>query len=84
MQITLTPRHLVIAAVLAVPAGLFATQAANAPAKAPAPKPARTAAAAPADPMLARFARLSPANLSDAMDQVAGQRGFLDLSLIHI
>jgi len=78
VQITLTSRHLVIAAVLAVPAGLLATQAANAPAKAPAPKPARAAAAAPADPMLARFAKLSPANISDAMDQVAGQRGFLD------
>ena len=78
MQITLTHRHLVIAAVLAVPVGLLATQAANTPAKAPAAKPARATVAAPADPMLARFAKLSPANISDAMDQVANQRGFLD------
>jgi regulator of RNase E activity RraA len=32
----------------------------------------------PADPLLARFAKVSPANISDAMDQVGGGRGFLD------
>jgi regulator of RNase E activity RraA len=79
MQVTLTHRHLVLAAVLAVPVGLFAAQAAKAPAKAPAAKPVHAAApAVAADPMLARFAKVSPANISDAMDQVVGQRGFLD------
>jgi regulator of RNase E activity RraA len=39
--------------------------------------PARVAAA-PADPMIARFGRVSPANISDAIDQIVGRRGFLD------
>ena len=76
--ITLTPRHLVVAAVLAVPVGLLAgsqaarpvTQSSAPQPAAPAARPAARAAAGPADPMLARFARLSPANISDAMDQV--------------
>ncbi len=79
MQITLTRRHLVLAAVLAVPVGLFAAQAV--PQTPPRPtglKPAAPARATPADPMLARFAKVSPANISDAMDQVGGGRGFLD------
>jgi regulator of RNase E activity RraA len=39
--------------------------------------PAR-AAAAPADPLIAGFSRVSPANISDAIDQIVGKRGFLD------
>ncbi len=79
MTITLTHRHLVIAALIAIPVGLFAAQAV--PQTPPRPtglKPATPAAAAAADPMLARFAKVSPANISDAMDQVGGGRGFLD------
>jgi regulator of RNase E activity RraA len=37
--------------------------------------PAR--AAAPADPLIAGFAKVSPANVSDAVDQIVGRRGFL-------
>jgi len=72
-------RGLMLAAIAAVPAGLFAVQAV--PQTPPRPtglKPAAPGPATPADPMLARFARLSPANISDAMDQVGGGRGFLD------
>ena len=79
MEFTLTSRHLVLAAVLAVPVGVIATQAV--PQTPPRPtglKPASPARATPADPMLARFAKVSPANISDAMDQVGGGRGFLD------
>src|SRR5215212_1833402 len=79
VEITLTHRHLALAAVLAIPVGLFASQAV--PQTPPRPtglKPPAAAAPVPADPMLARFARLSPANISDAMDQVGGGRGFLD------
>jgi regulator of RNase E activity RraA len=79
VQITLTHRHLVFAAVLAIPVGLFAAQAV--PQTPPRPtglKPPAAAAARPADPFLARFAKVSPANISDAMDQVGGGRGFLD------
>jgi regulator of RNase E activity RraA len=68
-----------LAAIAAVPVGLFAVQAV--PQTPPRPtglKPAAPGPATPADPMLARFARLSPANISDAMDQVGGGRGFLD------
>jgi regulator of RNase E activity RraA len=32
---------------------------------------------APADPLIAGFGRVSPANVSDAVDQIAGRRGFL-------
>jgi regulator of RNase E activity RraA len=35
------------------------------------------ATAAHADPMIAAFGRLSPANVSDAVDQIVGKRGFL-------
>jgi regulator of RNase E activity RraA len=77
---TMPVRGLMLAAIAAIPAGLLAVQAV--PQTPPRPtglKPGPPAqAAAPADPMLARFAKLSPANISDAMDQVAGQRGFLD------
>ena len=79
MEFTLTSRHLVLAAVLAVPVGVIATQAV--PQTPPRPtglKPAAPARATPADPMLARFSKVSPANISDAMDQVGGGRGFLD------
>jgi regulator of RNase E activity RraA len=80
IRIRLTPRRLSLAALVLVPAGLLAaTQAV--PQTPPRPgglKTVTAAPAAPADPMLARFAKLSPANISDAMDQVAGQRGFLD------
>lgn len=41
--------------------------------------PAKTAAAhvAPADPMVVRFGKVSPANVSDAVDQIVGKRGYL-------
>lgn len=72
-------RSLVLAAIAAVPAGLLAMQAVpQTPARATGAKPAATRPAAPADPMLARFLQVSPANISDAMDQVGGGRGFLD------
>jgi len=79
VEFTLTSRHLVLAALLAVPVGVIATQAV--PQTPPRPtglKPAAPARATPADPMLARFSKVSPANISDAMDQVGGGRGFLD------
>ena len=41
-------------------------------------KPAPARAAAPADPLIAGFGRVSPANVSDAIDQIVGKRGFLD------
>jgi regulator of RNase E activity RraA len=45
---------------------------------APAPaQPRARAAVAHADPMIAAFGRLSPANVSDAVDQIVGKRGFL-------
>ena len=72
-------RGLMLAAIAAVPVGLFAVQAV--PQTPPRPtglKPAAPAPATPADPMLARFAKVSPANIADAMDQVGGGRGFLD------
>ena len=72
-------RGLMLAAIAAVPAALFAMQAV--PQTPPRPtglKPPAQTQATSADPMLARFAKLSPANISDAMDQVGGGRGFLD------
>jgi len=72
-------RGLMLAAGAAVPVALFAMQAV--PQTPPRPtglKPPAQTQATPTDPMLARFARLSPANISDAMDQVGGGRGFLD------
>ena len=72
-------RSLILAAIAAVPAALLATQAV--PQTPPRPtglKPPAAARATPADPLLARFAKVSPANISDAMDQVGGGRGFLD------
>jgi regulator of RNase E activity RraA len=38
---------------------------------------ATTKTAAPADPLVAGFSRVSPANISDAVDQVVGRRGYL-------
>ena len=79
MHTRFTTRRLALAAIAVVPAGLLAAQAV--PQTPPRPgglKTVTAAPAAPADPMFARFAKVSPANISDAMDQVAGQRGFLD------
>jgi regulator of RNase E activity RraA len=72
-------RSLLLAAIAAGPVGLLAAQAV--PQTPPRPtglEPAATRPAAPADPLLARFLEVSPANISDAMDQVGGGRGFLD------
>ena len=77
MEIGLTHRHLLLAALLAVPVGLVATQAVPQPAQARGHQAGRGRPAAPADPMLARFAKVSPANISDAIDQVGGERGYL-------
>jgi regulator of RNase E activity RraA len=82
ITIRLTPRRLTLAAIALIPAGLLAAQAV--PQTPPRPsglagsKPPAAAPAVPKDPMLARFGKVSPANISDAMDQVVGQRGFLD------
>jgi regulator of RNase E activity RraA len=58
-------------------AGAAGTQK-DAPAPAQAQSPAKPrAAAAHADPMIAAFGRVSPANVSDAVDQIVGRRGFL-------
>jgi 3-hexulose-6-phosphate synthase/6-phospho-3-hexuloisomerase len=79
MQALSTTRRLTLAALVVVPVGLFAAQAV--PQTPPRPtglKPPAPGRATPADPMLARFAKVSPANISDAMDQVGGGRGFLD------
>jgi regulator of RNase E activity RraA len=45
----------------------------------PQEKPSATSpsASASADPLIAGFARVSPANVSDAIDQIVGRRGFL-------
>lgn len=79
MQTRFATRRLTLAAALLVPAGLLAAQAApQTPPRPTAPRTAAAKPAAPSDPMLARFAKVSPANISDAMDQIVGQRGFLD------
>jgi 3-hexulose-6-phosphate synthase/6-phospho-3-hexuloisomerase len=83
MQTPSSTRRLALAALVVVPVGLLAAQAVpQTPPrptglKPPAPAP-RSTTRTPADPMLARFAGVSPANISDAMDQVGGGRGFLD------
>jgi regulator of RNase E activity RraA len=65
-------RSVVLALLFAAPVMALTAQTAV---KQPA-APAR--AAAPADPLIAGLARVSPANVSDAIDQVVGKRGFLD------
>lgn len=66
-------RRMVLAAVCAAPVVVFGAQSAVGPR-------ATARAAAPAvaaDPLLAGFGRVSPANVSDAVDQIVGKRGFL-------
>jgi regulator of RNase E activity RraA len=63
-------RRLVFAAIIAAPVVVFGAQAAVTPGT-----PVRKTA--PADPLLAGFGRVSPANISDAVDQIVGKRGYL-------
>jgi regulator of RNase E activity RraA len=69
-------RSIVWGAVIVVPMLLLGAQAGAR--QAAATKPAAAAPAAPADPMIAAFGKVSPANISDAIDQVVGKRGFLN------
>ncbi len=64
-------RRRMFAMLLALPLAAFGAHAAVEQAAAPA-KPA-----AAADPMIAAFGRVSPANISDAVDQIVGKRGYL-------
>ena len=71
-RLTTTPRRrLALATVLTIPLAVYASHAAVEQTQAPA-KPA-----SPADPLIAGFSRVSPANVSDAVDQIVGKRGFL-------
>lgn len=70
-------RSIVWGTVIVVPMLLLGAQAA---ARQAATRPAAPASApaAPVDPMIAAFGKVSPANISDAIDQVVGKRGFLN------
>jgi regulator of RNase E activity RraA len=69
-SIAMRSRRTGFAVALVIPAMMLAGHAAV-------EQTATTKTAAPADPLVAAFGRVSPANISDAIDQVVGRRGYL-------
>jgi 4-hydroxy-4-methyl-2-oxoglutarate aldolase len=62
-------RRMALVAVLAVPVAVLGAQAGV--------KQGTSRAAVASDPLVSGFSRVSPANVSDAVDQIVGRRGFL-------